>query len=56
MSPGKERQGETIYGQELKSPLVLKTAAKIIMVCSGYKDNSGVVMAVTHVLIVIMLK
>ena len=56
MSPQKEREGETVYGLELNSPLLLKLAAKVFMVCSGYKDNSGAVMAVTHVLMVIKLK
>jgi hypothetical protein len=45
-----------LYGLELKSPLVLKLAVKEIMVCSGYKDNSGVVKAETCVLMVIKLK
>lgn len=45
-----------LHGLELKSPLVLKLAVKVIMVYSCYKDNSVVVMAVTHVLMVVMLK
>jgi len=51
MSPGKVREG-----LELKSPLVLKLAVKVVLVYSCYKDNSGVVMAVTRALMVIKLK
>ena len=43
-----------INGLELKSRLELKFAVEVIMLYSCYKDDSGVVMAVTCV--VIMLK
>jgi hypothetical protein len=57
MLPGKERVGETVYNLELKSPLaLLKLAVKVIMTYSCYKDNIGVVTAVTCSLMVIMLK
>ena len=45
-----------LYGLELKSPLVLKLAVKVIMVYSCYKDNIVVVMAVTCALMVVMMK